>query len=757
VSAGAHTVTVAARYERRSEHDEVSEATRYGIRIVTFAALATYGAVRWATLLNPAPSWRLYGLVVLAVGLAAGIPLLRRLGTPPAIVATLALCLLAFPIAGLQWHSFLDLRVAVSARHVGDGLLGLPNALVPYAGSSQAVRMVICLGAAILLLDAAVVIAFSPDQFGDARRAGAALPLIALAVVPATLVRPQLPYLQGLALFALLAAFVWGERVRRDAARTAFLIAALAGIVAAFAAPRLDGHKALIDYRTWTGSISHSNIDSFDWNQTYGPLHWPHSGHEVLTIRARTPEYWKAEDLDLFNGIAWVLGSPAVGGPPLPKPSKAALARWSEQMVVNVQGMTTNNVIAAGEASQPSPIPGGIAQGADPGTWMASRSLGPGSSYAIKVYSPNPTPEQLQTAGRDYPYRALAPDLTVTVPETGLPSNAYTQVTFPGFHTHRGGLVTQGGVPIAGEVVPKVLAKSPYARTYALAQRLKSGTTTQYAYVQNVLRFLSRGYTYNQNPPLTGYPIETFLFSHKAGYCQQFSGSMALLLRMAGIPARVASGFTSGDQDATGEWVVSDLNAHAWVEVWFPTYGWVRFDPTPPVAPAREQFRNLGVVKPTPNGPGSTPSGVNRNASVGGGSHGLKHRSPGGPSPLLIVPVLLVIAALAWLGRILFAARPGPEDRLAEIERALARTGRPLSSQTTLAALEHRFRDSPEASGYLRALRLIRYGGGAATPSKAGRRALRTELRQGLGLSGRLRALWALPPEPRLPSRGLKS
>ncbi len=148
-----------------------------------------------------------------------------------------------------------------------------------------------------------------------------------------------------------------------------------------------------------------------------------------------------------------------------------------------------------------------------------------------------------------------------------------------------------------------------------------------------MLRYLAHGYTYNQNPPLTGYPLETFLFSHKAGYCQQFSGSMALLLRMAGIPARVASGFTSGDQDATGEWVVSDLNAHAWVEVWFPTYGWVRFDPTPPVAPARSQFRNLAVVKPTPNGPGSSPSGVSRNAATGGGSHGVKHALSGRAEP----------------------------------------------------------------------------------------------------------------------------
>ena len=63
---------------------------------------------------------------------------------------------------------------------------------------------------------------------------------------------------------------------------------------------------------------------------------------------------------------------------------------------------------------------------------------------------------------------------------------------------------------------------------------------------------------------------------------------MALLLRMGGIPARVATGFTTGTYDqATKRWFVTDVDAHAWVEAWFPHYGWVTFDPTPAAAPAR--------------------------------------------------------------------------------------------------------------------------------------------------------------------------
>ena len=104
----------------------------------------------------------------------------------------------------------------------------MPNALVPYVGTSHAIRLVIVLGAAVLLLDAAAVLAFAGrdgSSFGDGRRAAAALPLTALAVVPSTLIRPEFPYLQGLLLFALLAAFLWAERVRRGTVASALAIA----------------------------------------------------------------------------------------------------------------------------------------------------------------------------------------------------------------------------------------------------------------------------------------------------------------------------------------------------------------------------------------------------------------------------------------------------------------------------------------------------------------------------------------------------
>ena len=93
---------------------------------------------------------------------------------------------------------------------------------------------------------------------------------------------------------------------------------------------------------------------------------------------------------------------------------------------------------------------------------------------------------------------------------------------------------------------------------------------------------------------------------------------MALLLRMGGIPARVAVGFTTGTYDtATHQYVVSDIDAHAWVEAWFPHYGWVRFDPTPAAAPRSRRQRRRSLDRQRPR-PGS------RDARRTRGRHGLR-------------------------------------------------------------------------------------------------------------------------------------
>ena len=109
-------------------------------------------------------------------------------------------------------------------------------------------------------------------------------------------------------------------------------------------------------------------------------------------------------------------------------------------------------------------------------------------------------------------------------------------------------------------------ARSPYEATIAIERWLRS----------------DGGFAYDEHPPAPASlpPLVDFLTRSKLGYCQQFAGTMALMLRYLGIPARVAVGFTSGTWK-DGAWTVTDHDAHAWVEAWFAGHGWLTFDPTP--------------------------------------------------------------------------------------------------------------------------------------------------------------------------------
>lgn len=80
-----------------------------------------------------------------------------------------------------------------------------------------------------------------------------------------------------------------------------------------------------------------------------------------------------------------------------------------------------------------------------------------------------------------------------------------------------------------------------------------------------------------------GFPLDEFLFGDREGHCEYFATSMVVLLRNMGIPARLVTGFLGGDYNDKGDfYVVRESHAHAWVEVYFNSDGWIRFDPTPP-------------------------------------------------------------------------------------------------------------------------------------------------------------------------------
>jgi len=109
------------------------------------------------------------------------------------------------------------------------------------------------------------------------------------------------------------------------------------------------------------------------------------------------------------------------------------------------------------------------------------------------------------------------------------------------------------------------------------------------AIVSRALQWVRSRFAYTLSTPAPGRDsVDEFLFDQQAGFCQHFSSSFVVLMRNAGIPARVVTGFAGGQRNPYGNYyVVRRMDAHAWAEVWLPQRGWVRVDPTAAVAPER--------------------------------------------------------------------------------------------------------------------------------------------------------------------------
>jgi transglutaminase-like putative cysteine protease len=159
----------------------------------------------------------------------------------------------------------------------------------------------------------------------------------------------------------------------------------------------------------------------------------------------------------------------------------------------------------------------------------------------------------------------------------------------------------QSAVPLALEPdLPDILRQHALAlpqgfnpRTVALGQqwRREAGEDEQgrsdMAIATRALAWISRDFAYTLNVPLAGRnEVDDFLFDRKQGYCEHFSSSFVVLMRAAGIPARVVTGYAGAYRNPIGDyWLVLHSRAHAWAEIWLPQRGWVRVDPTAAVAP----------------------------------------------------------------------------------------------------------------------------------------------------------------------------
>jgi transglutaminase-like putative cysteine protease len=765
-------------------------------RLAGFAALCALGAAQWTRMVEGMSVGRglLWALVACAAGVA--VVLAGRLDGRGRVVATLGTAaaglVVEFAASGLDVGLLRPARWAELADGLGRGTEALGGVRLPYDGADPWPGLTLqCLGA--LLCVVAALLAFWPR--GSERGRGypflALVGLLVLVATPVVSLGGTRPLVLGGALAALTVCFLWLERLPL---RPGFGVAVLLGVAIAGALPIAtvtDREQAWFDYKSFAEGLGPQDPIRFDWNHGYGPITWPRNGSEVLRVSSRQPLYWKARNLSAFDGVAWRDAGPAdAAGPSFEEDLPADWFNrpgWTDTLKVTVRRVRTTELVGAGtiiavEGSTRRVRPTGA-----PGAWRADSELRRGDSYTVRVHAPRPNGVQVAQSetgerGRQADSLALRVPLrrrrgAPTAPG-GTPARA-ALVRFPPF-AQPGGPVAE--YPTLGFGFVRdgaaTLRRSRYARTWRLAQRLKARSRTPFEYIRRVNDHLRRGYSYSERPtqPAAGRaPLDAFLFDTRNGYCQHFSGAMALLLRMGGIPARVATGFSPGGFSKRHDaWIVRDTDAHSWVEAWFDRFGWVTYDPTPDASPARSQIASLEAApQPDDNaddggddaaGGGGSAGGRGRgvrgdllldsarDAATEGGSGGDLTGGPwtwvvggvGGALAALLVGFLLIRRSRrrAWAD--------SPLDRaIAELEAALRRAGRPAAPGTTLRQLEQRLGGSADASAYLSALRAGRYAATAPTPTAHQRRAFRRELAAGLGWGGKLRALLALPPRPR--------
>jgi hypothetical protein len=184
-----------------------------------------------------------------------------------------------------------------------------------------------------------------------------------------------------------------------------------------------------------------------------------------------------------------------------------------------------------------------------------------------------------------------------------------------------------------------------------------------YERVRNIHAFLTdrdRGFRYSLStePGTSGDDLVDFLRLRR-GYCEQYAGTMAVMVRAAGIPARVALGYTPGKEQRDGSRLITSDDAHAWVEVYFQSLGWVPFDPTPiatdravslPWAPRADADVGAaaGAVVPAPSAPtGAAPTTHQDRAGDGAPAAQQGKNTDGTPWPLVAGAGLAVVVLVA--------------------------------------------------------------------------------------------------------------
>ena len=279
-------------------------------------------------------------------------------------------------------------------------------------------------------------------------------------------------------------------------------------------------------------------------------------------------------------------------------------------------------------------------------------------------------------------------------------------------------------------------------RTRELARSMRSAARSDRDYVKRVLTMFNvDSFHYTLEPPALGArPVDAFLFATRRGFCEHYASAFAVMMRAAGIPARIVLGYQGGEINPLSDYlIVRQADAHAWTEVWLKGSGWQRVDPTAAVAPERIESGRRGAAL---DGTGaawglSTPSRLAYRLSMTWDAInarwnefvlaygpenqqrfmrwlGLRNPDWQRLTLVLAIAVAALVAVVHLL--LLLRFRPPPPDRARQLyERFVRRTGvRPRPAETPLD-FERRLStavDADAAARITRAYLEARYGDG---------------------------------------------
>ncbi|MFB6121540.1 MAG: DUF3488 and DUF4129 domain-containing transglutaminase family protein [Halobacteriaceae archaeon] len=251
-----------------------------------------------------------------------------------------------------------------------------------------------------------------------------------------------------------------------------------------------------------------------------------------FVVDSEREAYWRVAAYDRYTGSGWIrTGSNQPLDQPRDRPpgDRASVTQ-------TFTAKSTLDVFAA--AARPQSVSNAEVAVTAQGTLDLTETLRSGDQYRVQSLVPDAPERTLRQAGDDYP--DWVEDAYLQVPET------------------------------TGKRVARLTAN------------ITEGANSDYARAERIEQWLSSTKEYDTSVTDPGGSVaESFLFEMESGYCVYFATTMVTMLRTQGIPARYVVGYTSGQQVDGDTYVVRGYDSHAWVEMYVPNQGWVRFDPTP--------------------------------------------------------------------------------------------------------------------------------------------------------------------------------